>query len=116
MDTDEELKEKRSDLYYNPAIPQLLVFVTILSNRKGAKIAGQVVDGRAKIEVPDHFRMVTAAEGLTVQLTSVGQPAVLYCITTSLETIEVGGTADVAFNFQVNGVRKAFADAMGIAP
>jgi hypothetical protein len=87
-------------------------YVTLEGPEAGTYFRGkaQLVGGHARIEVPDHFQTVTAAEGLTVQLTPIGQPVVLYCITTSLETIEVGGTADVAFNYQVNGVRKAFTD------
>ncbi len=54
--------------------------------------------------------MVTAADGLTVQLTAIGQPAALYCVTRSLEGIEIAGSVDVEFDYQVNGVRKAFAD------
>ena len=87
-------------------------YVTLEGPEAGTYFRGtaQLVDGHARIEIPDHFQTVTAAQGLTVQLTPIGQAVVLYCITTSLESIEVGGTADVAFNYQVNGVRKAFAD------
>lgn len=70
----------------------------------------QLVAGHAVIDVPDHFRTVTAAAGITVQLTPIGQPVVLYVVHSALDTIEVAGAADVAFNFQVNGVRKAFTD------
>jgi hypothetical protein len=55
---------------------------------------GHLVGGRATIDIPDDFRMVTASDGLTVQLTA----------------IEIGGPADVEFDYQVNGVRKAYAD------
>jgi len=37
------------------------------------------------------------------------QPASLYCVTRSLDAIEVAGSADVEFDYQVNGLRKAFA-------
>lgn len=71
---------------------------------------GHVVGGHATIEIPDDFRMVTAADGVTVQLTPVGQPAALYCVTRSLDGIEIAGSADVEFDYTVNGIRKAFAD------
>ena len=45
-----------------------------------------------------------------MQLTSIGQPAQVYCVTRSLDRIEVAGSADVEFDYQVNGVRKAFVD------
>jgi len=72
--------------------------------------SARLVGGRATIAIPDHFKMVTADEGLTVQLTPVGQPSALYCVTKSLQGIEVAGNSDVAFDYQVNGVRRAFAD------
>jgi len=72
--------------------------------------SGRLVGGRATIDVPADFEMVTSEEGLTVQLTPIGQPATLYLITTNLRQIEVAGNADVAFNYHVNGVRKAFTD------
>jgi hypothetical protein len=69
-----------------------------------------LVNGRATIEIPEDFRMVTAADGLTVQLTPIGAQANLYCVTRSLDGIEVAGSFDVEFDYQVNGVRKAFVD------
>lgn len=71
---------------------------------------GHLVGGRATIEIPDDFRMVTSSEGVTVQLTPIGEAATLYCVTRSLEAIEIGGSADVEFDYQVNGLRKAYAD------
>jgi len=75
-----------------------------------------LVGGRATIDIPDDFRMVTADDGLTVQLTSIGQPANLYCVTRSLAGIEVAGSSDVEFDYQVNGLRKAFADFQPVGP
>ncbi len=87
-------------------------YVSLEGPEAGTYFRGRarLVAGHATIAIPDHFKTVTAGDGLTVQLTPIGQPAVLYCVTTSLERIEVAGSADVAFNFQVNGVRKAFAE------
>jgi hypothetical protein len=69
-----------------------------------------LANGHATIAIPDDFRIVTAADGLTVQLTAIGQMANLYCVTRSLDGITVAGTPDVEFDYQVIGVRKAFAD------
>ncbi len=69
-----------------------------------------LVGGRATITIPDDFRMVTAENGLTVQLTAIGQSANLYCVKRSLDGIAVAGSFDVEFDYQVNGVRRAFAD------
>lgn len=77
---------------------------------------GHLVDGRARIDIPDDFRMVTAEDGLTVQLTAIGQPANLYCVSRSLDDIEIAGSTDVEFDYQVNGLRKAFGDFQPVAP
>jgi len=76
---------------------------------------GRLVNGRATVAVPEDFAMVTSEEGLTVQLTAIGQPAILYLVTTNLRNIDVAGSADVEFNYLVHGVRKAFADHQPIA-
>lgn len=70
----------------------------------------RLVAGHASIGIPDTFRIVTDPHGLTVQLTPIGAAASLYCVTRSLDAIEIAGSADVEFDYQVNGVRKAFAD------
>ncbi len=75
-----------------------------------------LVNGHATIAIPDDFRIVTGANGLTVQLTSIGAQANLYCVTRSLDDIEVAGSFDVEFDYQVNGVRKAFVDFQSVGP
>ncbi|HJT98076.1 MAG TPA: hypothetical protein VJ696_07140, partial [Rhodanobacteraceae bacterium] len=87
-------------------------YASLEGNEVGTYFRGtaHLVGGRATIDVPDDFRMVTAESGMTVQLTPIGQPVALYCVTRSLDAIEVAGSADVEFDYQVNGVRKAFAD------
>jgi hypothetical protein len=71
---------------------------------------GHLVNGSATIAIPDDFRIVTAPQSLTVQLTPIGNMANLYCVTRSLDGIAVAGTPDVEFDYQVIGIRKAFAD------
>ncbi len=69
---------------------------------------GHLVQGQATIVVPEDFRMVTDGDGLTVQLTPIGRAAGLYCVSRSLDRIDVAGAEDVDFDYQVNGIRKAF--------
>jgi hypothetical protein len=64
-----------------------------------------IVNGFATIEVPEHFRMVSRPEGLTVQLTPVREMAVLAVVSRSLEKIVVQGSSDVEFDYMINGVR-----------
>ena len=66
---------------------------------------GHILNGFATIEVPEDFRMVSRPEGLTVQLTPVGEMAVLAAVSRSLDKIVVQGSRDVEFDYMVNGVR-----------
>ena len=59
-------------------------------------------------EVPEEFRAVSEASGMTVQLTAVGARADLWIESESLERIVVKGEKDVKFHYFVNGVRKGF--------
>jgi hypothetical protein len=64
--------------------------------------------GRAVISLPDHFRMVTDEEGMTVQLTPVGDFASMYVESEDLTQIVVRSSKDVTFHYLVQGVRRAF--------
>jgi hypothetical protein len=68
----------------------------------------RTVHGFATIEVPESFRMVTAEEGLTAVVTATGQLAQIAVISKSLDKIVVQSSHDVAFDYVVNGVRRAF--------
>jgi hypothetical protein len=67
-------------------------------------------NGMAVILVPETFRMVTDTEGLTVQLTPVGQLATMAVLSQDLNQIVVRSNRDVKFHYMVNGVRAAFKD------
>ena len=56
--------------------------------------------------VPESFRLVTSEQGLTVVLTPSGELATLACARKSLDEIVVRSSADVEFDYVVNGVRK----------
>lgn len=70
--------------------------------------SGQVVSGTAVIEVPDNFRWVTDESGLTVHITPVGGPGQVWVESRSLDRIVVRSNRDVAFDYIVHGVRRAF--------
>jgi hypothetical protein len=61
--------------------------------------------GYISIEVPDHFRMTTAPDGLTVQVTPIGDFAQVAVVEQSLDRIVIKSSKDVEFNYQVNGIR-----------
>lgn len=72
--------------------------------------SGRLVNGEAVIEVPDDFRIVTSADGLTVVATPMGALAMIACVSKSLDRIVIRGSADVEFDYLVSGVRKAYAE------
>lgn len=76
--------------------------------------SGRITHGSATIEVPEAFRDVSAADGMTVQLTPIGDLAILAVVSEGLDRIEVRGSQDVRFHYMVNGVRAGFEDHQSI--
>jgi hypothetical protein len=70
----------------------------------------RTADGQAVIEVPDHFRWVTQEEGMTVQLTPVGELAMMAVVHQDLHRIVVRSSRDVTFHYLVQGIRPAHRD------
>jgi hypothetical protein len=71
---------------------------------------GRFSDGKAVIEVPEDFRIVSDGEGLTVQITPIGDLAMVAVTRIGLDSIEVKSNRNVEFSYMVNGVRKAYKD------
>ncbi len=85
-------------------------FVSLEGNESGTYFRGKshLIDGEAVIAVPEDFQLVTGEEGLTVQVTAVGAPALLWVESYDLDRVVVKGNADVEFHYTVNGVRRGF--------
>lgn len=66
--------------------------------------------GRAVIEVPESFRLVTEEDAITVQLTPIGELATLAVVSQNLNQIVVMSSKDVSFHYHVNGIRHGFRD------
>jgi len=71
---------------------------------------GKFQNGIARISVPEHFRLVTDPEGLTVQVTPIGPMATVSVVKADLNEIVVQASRNVEFYYTVNGVRAAFKD------
>jgi hypothetical protein len=69
---------------------------------------GRFQRGLARIPVPEEFRMVTDAEGLTVQVTPIGGMASFGVVRMDLNEIVVQGSRDLEFSYLVQGVRASF--------
>lgn len=87
-----------------------LHFFSLEGNESGTYFRGtdRTVAGVCVVEVPEEFRLVSSAAGLSVQLTAVGAPAQLWVEERSLERIIVRADMDVEFDYTVNGVRRGF--------
>ena len=77
---------------------------------------GKFVRGVAEIAVPDSFRMVTDSEGLSIQVTPIGEMATVAVSSIGLEKIVVKGSRNVEFFYTVNGVRKTHKHLTPIGP
>jgi hypothetical protein len=69
---------------------------------------GKFQNGVAVIEPPESFRLITAAEGLSIQVTPIGQMASVAVSSIGLDRIVVRGSRNVEFFYTVNGVRATF--------
>jgi len=91
-------------------------FVCLEGNESGTYFRGRsrTLDGRAEIEVPEEFRLVSEQDGLTVLSMPIGASANLWVESLDLERIVIRGDVDVEFSYFVNGVRRGFADHQSI--
>jgi len=87
-------------------------FVCLEGNESGTYFRGSthLENGRAYIDVPEEFRLVSEHDGLTVQLTAMGPDAGLWVESKDLNQIVVVGNGNVEFDYFINGVRRGFAD------
>jgi hypothetical protein len=97
----------------HPSDPNLMIaYVSLEGPEAGTYFRGRgkFQDGLARITVPEHFRMVTDPEGLTVQITPIGAMASFAVIKMDLNEIVVQASRSVEFSYLVQGVRATFKD------
>lgn len=91
-----------------------IVYTSLEGPEAGTYIRGtaQLVNGEAVIELPEHFDLVTAEGGLTVQVTPWGECNGLYVAERSSRRIVVrelqNGRSNVKFDYLVQGVRRGY--------
>ncbi len=104
---------KKLFLQDHPTDPtKQIVYVALEGGEAGTycRGAGQLVNGKAVIDLPDHFGLVTNAKGLTVQLTPVGEWLQLYVMDSNTKQVIVGEAQGKSgrFDYLVHGVRKGY--------
>jgi hypothetical protein len=88
-----------------------LVYVALEGAEVGTYFRGRAKfeRGVARIEIPEHFRMLTEPEGLSIQVTPIGEMATFAVARIDLDGIVIRGSRNVEFFYTVNGVRKNYA-------
>jgi len=84
-------------------------FVCLEGNESGTYFRGsaRLVDGQARIEVPEEFRLASEPTSLTVQITGIGRGEI-WTEVKNLDEIVIAGERDIEFDYLVNGVRRGF--------
>lgn len=83
--------------------------------------SARLIQGKATIELPDHFRNLASESGMTIQLTPLGaESRGLAAVKKRLDGIEVvelgGGTGNYEFDWRVEAVRKGWEEYKVIRP
>lgn len=95
----------------------MIRYTSLQGNESGTYFRGRgkFQNGIAVIEVPEDFRIVTDPEGLSVQVTPIGQLATVAVESIGLDRIVVKASRNVEFFYTVNGIRSAYKDSRPIA-
>ena len=103
----------------HPEKPDTVIrYVSLEGNESGTYFRGRAKfqNGVATIDVPEDFRLVTDREGLSIQVTPIGQMATVAVESIGLDRIVVRGSRNVEFFYTVNGVRKSHRHLTPIGP
>jgi hypothetical protein len=87
---------------------KIIRYVSLEGPESGTYFRGKArfQGGLATIEVPEDFRMVTDSDGLSIQVTPIGQMSTVAVLRIGLDQIVVQGSRDVKFLPLLNGVWK----------
>jgi hypothetical protein len=87
-------------------------YAALEGNEAGTYFRGRsrFQNGIATIAIPEDFRMVTESEGLSIQVTPIGEMATVAVAHIGLDRIVVHGSRNVDFFYTVNGIRRGYGD------
>jgi hypothetical protein len=108
---DLKVRGRKQFIMTHPLDPQRLIsYVALEGPEAGTFIrgTGSLVNGKAIIELPEHFGLVTAQGGLTVALSPLDEWLQLYVIEKSTKRIVVGEARgkNGRFDYLLQGIRK----------
>lgn len=91
---------------------KMIMYASLEGPEAGTYFRGKArfQNGVATIAVPETFRIVTDPEGLSIQVTPIGQMATVAVQRIDLDQIVVRGSRNVEFFYTVNGVRATMKD------
>src|SRR6476659_9517896 len=89
---------------------KMIRYISLEGNESGTYFRGRgrFQNGIAVVEVPEDFRIVTDPEGLSIQVTPIGQMATVAVESIGLDRIVIRGSRNVEFFYLVNGIRHAY--------
>jgi hypothetical protein len=89
-----------------------IVYVSLEGGEAGTYIRGngKLEEGKAVIDLPEHFGLVTSEDGLSIQLTPRGQWLQLYAaqLTTSQLIVQEAQGKSGEFDYFIQGLRKGY--------
>jgi hypothetical protein len=91
---------------------KVIRYISLEGPEAGTYFRGKtrIENGYTTIDVPEDFRMVTDTEGLSIQVTPIGEMASVAVMKIDLESIVVRASRDVEVFYTVNGVRRTHKD------
>jgi hypothetical protein len=86
-------------------------FACLEGNESGTYCRGTdtLVNGVCTIELPEDFQLASESEEITVQVTALEGPGMIWVEHRDRERVVVRGNRDISFDWFVNGVRRGFA-------
>jgi hypothetical protein len=89
-----------------------IVYISLEGGEAGTYMRGtwKLDNGKAVIELPEHFGLVTSEDGLTIQLTPRGEWLQLYVVQLNTRQIVVQEAQGKSgqFDYLIQGVRKGY--------
>jgi hypothetical protein len=91
---------------------KMVKYASLEGNEAGTYFRGRAKfqNGIATIDVPEDFRIVTQPDGLSIQVTPIGDMASVAVAQIGLDRIVVKGSRNVEFFYTVNGIRRGYGD------